>query len=152
MIVNSAAAYRDIYNIKANVKKGKFYEVFSKNEKNINTLRAVDKVVHARKRRTLAQAFSEKAIKSAEIFIIKHLDRWCELLVEDAGNEWSAPKNMAKWCDYLMFDILGDLCFGKSFESKEPQAKHAREILAAIDSQMSFVYPVSRGPATNDDC
>ena len=90
-------------------------------------------------------------MKSAEEFILAHSDRWCDLLAErDSENEWSTPKNMAKWCDYLIFDILGDLCFGKSFNSKEPQGEQFREILTAIESYVSFMYPVRR--VSKSDC
>jgi len=28
---------------------------------------------------------------------------------------WSSAQNMADWCNYLTFDVMGDLCFGKAF-------------------------------------
>ena len=37
---------------------------------------------------------------------------------EDNG-QWSVPQNMADWCNYLTFDVMGDLCFGKAFEMLE---------------------------------
>lgn len=41
-------------------------------------------------------------------------------LVEKTGEKgWSTPQNMADWCNYLTFDVMGDLCFGKAFEMLE---------------------------------
>jgi len=37
----------------------------------------------------------------------------------DSKREWSVPQNMSDWCNYLTFDVMGDLCFGKAFEMLE---------------------------------
>ena len=52
-------------------------------------------------------AFSDKALRAAEPYIIQHADRWCELLLGAPGKEWTSPTNLAEWSDYLVFDILG---------------------------------------------
>jgi hypothetical protein len=69
----------------------------------------------------MMNAFSDKAMRSAEPFVHLNIDRWCELLGQKAeGKEWSKSVSMADWANHLIFDILGDLCFGKSFDMKEP--------------------------------
>lgn len=146
MIVNSAVGYSSIYNNKANVKKGKFYEIWSRNEREINTLGAVDKEIHAKKRKILTQVFSDRSVQSAEAFVISHVDRWCDIMLDGNGKDWSTSRNMADWCDYLVFDILGDLCFGRSFESTQAEGKRFREIIASINKYMAFMYPVRRTP------
>jgi hypothetical protein len=50
---------------------------------------------------------------------------------------------MADWCDYLVFDILGDLCFGKSFETKELGENPLKTVPQAIANVLRFFYPVS---------
>lgn len=101
-------------------------------------------MVHARKRRVLNSAFSENAIRSATAFVIKHVDRWNELLVEgNNGKEWTEPQNMSDLTDYLVFDIMGDLCFGKSFELKEPGKNPFKHMPHTIADFMQFMYPVS---------
>jgi cytochrome P450 len=57
--------------MKANTKKGQLDQIFSKNPQAINTATVIDSAVHARKRRILNAAFSEKAIQSAETILIK---------------------------------------------------------------------------------
>jgi len=144
VLFNSPSAYRTIYHTKANVKRGKFYEIWPRNPQNNNTLSEVDKMVHARKRRVLNSAFSENAIRSATAFVIKHVDRWNELLVEgNNGKEWTEPQNMSDLTDYLVFDIMGDLCFGKSFELKEPGKNPFKHMPHTIADFMQFMYPVS---------
>lgn len=43
---------------------------------------------------------------------------------------WGAERNMADWCNYLAFDIMGDLCFGKAFGMLErPDNRFAIELI-----------------------
>lgn len=145
VLFNSPTAYRAIYQTKANTKKGKFYEIWSRNPQYINTLTKVDKIAHARKRRVLNSAFSEKAIRSAETFVVKHVDRWTELIInENDGKGWTAPKNMSDLSDYLVFDIMGDLCFGTSFNLKEVEENQFKHMPHTIADYMRFMYPVRR--------
>jgi cytochrome P450 len=147
VLFNSPTAYRAIYQAKANVKKGKLYETWPRNAKNVHTLATVDKMVHARKRRVLNSAFSEKAIRSAELFIVKHVDRWNEILLEgNNGKEWSKPQNISDLADYLVFDIMGDLSFGKSFELKEPGENSLRHMPHTIAESLQFLHPVGSYP------
>jgi len=47
--------------------------------------------------------------------------------------------------NYLVFDILGDLCFGKQFNMKEPDSdlKHIPELMASF---LETLAPVSSVP------
>jgi len=100
-------------------------------------------MVHARKRRVLNSAFSEKAIRSAEAFVVQHVDRWNELLVVgNDGESWTEAQNMSDLTDYLVFDIMGDLCFGKSFDLKEPGENPLRHMPHTIADFMQLMYPV----------
>ena len=110
LFFNTPQANRDIYEGNANVRKGDFYHIYPRNVGSVNTWNCVDKVKHARKRRILNAAFSDKALKSSEEFIVQHVDRWCELLGDGANNGWSLPRNIAHLSDCLVFDILGRSC------------------------------------------
>ena len=59
----------------------------------------------------------------------KHIDRWNELLLGEKfdAEGWSEPKNLATWSDYLMFDLFGEICFGKSHDLKEPGPNQIEE-------------------------
>jgi cytochrome P450 len=106
-------------------------------------------MVHVCKRRALNSAFSEKAIHSAEGFIIKHADRWNEILVEgNDGKKWSKPQNISDLADYLVFDIMGDLSFSKSFELKKPGENLLRDMPRIIAESLQFLYPVGSYPNT----
>jgi hypothetical protein len=49
---------------------------------------------------------------------------------------------MSHLTDYLVFDIMGDLSFGKSFELKEPGKNQYRHMPHTIAEFMQFMYPV----------
>lgn len=121
---NSNTALKTIYGHKANVKKSQFYSVFPPTKDTFNTHSSIDKVSHARKRRVLSHAFSDTAIKSMEKYILGNIRTFCSRLCSPADkgerpDGWSAAQNMADWCNYLTFDVMGDLCFGKAFEMLE---------------------------------
>lgn len=140
------AAYRDVYGPKANVQRCNTYLVWSRNGNEFNTITTVAPAAHGRKRKMLNQAFTEKAIKNAASFISQHVDRWIELISETAeGETWTKSRNMASWNDWLVFDILGDLCFGRSFDTKEPGPNPIRDIPHHIVNYCRFFYPVGVG-------
>lgn len=74
--------------------------------------------------------------------MIQHVDRWCELLGENS-EEWTKPRDMSEWSNYLVFDILGDLCFGKSLETKEPGENELKAIPGFMVAGLIFFYRVS---------
>ncbi|MCJ1475259.1 hypothetical protein MMC13_003921, partial [Lambiella insularis] len=147
LMINTPTGYKAIHNNHPNVKKATFYEVWTRNKDDQNTFNIIDRARHAQKRRILNSVFSEKAVRSAETFVIHHVNRWCELLLENDSTAWSEPKNMADWTDYLVFDILGDLCFGSSFEIKEPKENTLRVIPHTIHSYVKFMNPIAQSPA-----
>jgi hypothetical protein len=71
----------------------------------------------------LSHAFSDAAIKSLEKYILANVRTACRMISQQGGSGqekedskgWSAPWNMANWCNWLVFDIMGDLVFGKAF-------------------------------------
>lgn len=141
---NSPSTHNAIYSAKANVKKGKYYDVYPRNRNYLSTWSVIDRTKHVRKRRVLSNAFSDRALRSAEQFVIQHVDRWCELLIQGAENSWSEPRNIARWSEFLVFDILTDLCFGKSFELKEPGENELKDFpnkMAASLALHHAVYP-----------
>lgn len=143
MVINTPTAFKRIFGPAGNVRKGNYYQVWPRNIHTVNTWNATSVETHARKRRVLNYAFSEKALKSAEVFIHTNTDRWLELLGQFAEKEgeWSKSLNMCDWMNYLVFDILGDLCFGKSFDMKEPDSK-LRHVPEMMVSFLEIIHPV----------
>jgi hypothetical protein len=47
-----------------------------------------------------------------------------------AKGQWGVAQNMSDWCNYLTFDVMGDLCFGKAFEMLEHhENRHVIDLL-----------------------
>ncbi|KAF2809419.1 cytochrome P450 [Mytilinidion resinicola] len=125
--INTSTALKSIYGFKSNVKKSDFYDAFPVNKNAVNVHSTRDKKVHARKRRVLSHAFSDKALAELEKYILQNVRAGCRLLAEKSGEravrgfsgeekgEWTGEWNMANWCNWLVFDIMGDLVFGKAF-------------------------------------
>lgn len=91
-------------------------------------------------RKLLNQVFTEQSLRAAEPFMVKHIDRWNELLVADS--DWSPPANFATLADALLFDIMGDLSFGADFGIKE-LGENPRKIMPYLLSQnLQFMYRV----------
>lgn len=121
---NSNTALKDVYGHKANVRKSDFYSAFPATKDAYSTHSAIDRAQHARKRRVLSHAFSDVAIRSMENHVLAHVRQFCTNLGEKDGSvmagrdekrEWTPAKNISDQANYLTFDVMGDLCFGKAF-------------------------------------
>lgn len=148
VVFNSPDAYNAIFSHKANVKRSKFYDAWSRNADDINTLITSDVELHAKKRRLLNLAFTDNSVKAANPFMARHIDRWNELLLESEGaidGGWSCPRDMSTRAKYLVFDILMDLCFGATMDTKEPGENPLKRVPLAFDDFVIFNYPVSHG-------
>jgi cytochrome P450 len=142
VLFRSPTALHTIYGSKANVKRAKFYDALVRREEDRTTISTIDNAAHAKRRKLLNQAFTEKSLRAAAVFMERHIDRWNELLLSEGGEDWSAPLNFADWSDRLVFDILGDVAFGRSFQIKEPGENTIRGVPHAIVKTMRFLYPV----------
>jgi len=123
------------------VRKASFYEAFPSTPKAVSVHSAIDKTQHARKRRVMSHAFSDSAIKSLEKYILANVRVGCEMLnkrteggitekrADDKG--WNDQWNAAHWCEWLVFDIMGDLVFGKAFGMLEsPVNRFATQLVS----------------------
>jgi cytochrome P450 len=145
--INTATALQEIYGSrKANVIKSDWYSTVQLAEGGLpSTFSIRDRAQHAQKRRLLARAFSESAIRDTEPHILEQVQKWCSILGEGAAKgEWTEGRNMTTFSDYLTFDILSDLCFGKSFDVLEKEEN--RFVVQLIPSSTSAVYTVSTPP------
>lgn len=71
-----------------------------------------DDISHARQRKLVSHAFSDKALKDQELLLKHHV----MLLVEKLEEPAVAGKfvNIVDWFNFTTFDIMGDLTFGES--------------------------------------
>ncbi|KAK8037395.1 benzoate 4-monooxygenase cytochrome P450 [Apiospora marii] len=156
VLFRDPAAYPEIYGTKANVRRSHFYTAFKRAKGEDNTLNSIDVAEHAYRRRVLQTCFTERSVRAASGFIVKHVDRWNEILAlsteendssRDSEKGWSAPIDMSESIDTLVFDIMGDLAFGRSFDIKEPGGDNPLKVIPhTIAQYMQFYYPLCRSP------
>ena len=127
--INTNTALQTIYSFKANVRKANFYSVFPATKGSWSTHSAIDKNLHARKRRVLSQAFSDSAMRGLQPHILEVIETFCcavgdyppgtdlEKKEKKQQDSWSKPKDMASWANYMSYDVLGDICYGASFDT-----------------------------------
>ncbi len=145
--INSNTALNKIYGFSANVRKSEFYSVFPPTKDTFNTHSSIDKVAHGRKRRVLSHAFSDSAIKQMEKYILANVRSFCDALGVEPSNAsekkgWTAGRNMADLCNYLTFDIMGDLCFGRAFGMVErPDNRFAIDLIGNAAHRHLIVRP-----------
>lgn len=78
----------------------------------------------------LSQAFSDNALKGMEEVMLLHVRQLCSILGGDGqgkGRKW----NMADWFSYLSYDVMGELCFGKSYDMLVDGAR--RGVIGLVD-------------------
>jgi cytochrome P450 len=85
---------------------------------------AVDDAVHARHRRLLAYAFSDRALREQESLIIWYVDTTIRKLKSIVSKNSDGKVDMKTWINYATFDITGDLMFGESFRCLEDSQLH----------------------------
>jgi cytochrome P450 len=142
----TSTAYNQIYGAKKNnVKKSKFYKSFQRNKHFPNVLTTTDKATHAKTRKVLNSVFSAETVQSAESFIIKHVDRWCDI-VGEGSTDWTEPKNVSAQIDFMTFDIMGDLAFGVDFKTKEAEENPMKAIPETIHGFLKGLNTVITPP------
>ncbi|KAI1849145.1 hypothetical protein JX266_005106 [Neoarthrinium moseri] len=123
-------AHADIYGMKSNVRRSPFYVALTKDIREQTTLTTIDPTEHAKRRKMLNTAFTDISVHTAAAFMSQHIDRWHQIMLDehDSTTEWSASMDLSKNIDHLVFDIMGDLSFGRSFNTKEPGDNPLKEI------------------------
>lgn len=58
---------------------------------------------------------------------------------------WGPAQNMADWCNYLTFDIMGDLCFGKAFNMLEKPDNHFAADMIGMAAHRHSIVSYQRG-------
>lgn len=81
---------------------------------------------HARQRRIVSHAFSNKALREQEHLLQEYTDLLISGLHDQVKltNDHSQEVNICNWLQFVTFDIIGDLCFGESFHSLENREHH----------------------------
>lgn len=118
---NTAASYQDIYGSRQGQHqtflKSNFYDAGAFSPQAHSIIAERDPIRHARQKKYVSAAFSDKALKSQERLINEVVDNLIEQLGIRASGEQGA--NMVKWFSLATFDIIGSLSFGESFGGVE---------------------------------
>ncbi|KAJ5765369.1 hypothetical protein N7520_004928 [Penicillium odoratum] len=85
---------------------------------------AIDHGVHARQRRLLAHAFSERALRDQEGLITGYVDTLIGKLREEVDKSPNFQVDIKNWMNFTTFDITGDLMFGESFDCLKDSRLH----------------------------
>ncbi|KAK4938717.1 hypothetical protein LTR10_020900 [Elasticomyces elasticus] len=77
---------------------------------------------HARIRRLLAHAFSDRSLREQEDIMKQYVDLFMTRIAPVA--QIGKSLDMVSWYNFTTFDIIGDLAFGEAFGSLEKSALH----------------------------
>jgi cytochrome P450 len=150
LLFGTANAAHEIYDRKANVIKTGWTDVSLEINPTKSTHVMNDRVAHAKRRRMLANCFSESALRNQEYLIIDRIKAWCGVMAESASTTdvkaekkgWGQARDMSVWANNLTLDVLGELCFGKTFGAIEAGTHMAGELLlssASMNTAVSFI-------------
>ncbi|KAI4162110.1 MAG: hypothetical protein LQ342_004280 [Letrouitia transgressa] len=91
-----------------------------------NLINQTNDAEHARQRRILGQAFSDRALKGQEDILKYYTDLLITKLKAEIKNsgEPSIVVDIARWFNFTTFDTVGDLLFNDPFHSLEDAADH----------------------------
>lgn len=140
---NTSTAMKTIHGAKANCQKSKLYTAYTPLPGAWSIVNAIPKQVHARKKRILSQAFSDRAVKDMEDYILGHTEKFVRLLRDAAKT--ASDVDMSLHIDDLIMDIFSGLCFGKSYGIQGSKGERtAREMINTVAKHHYIVgtYPV----------
>ncbi|KAJ9138730.1 Isotrichodermin C-15 hydroxylase [Coniochaeta hoffmannii] len=110
----SAKAWQDIYGNRGGYPLPTA-EAYGVHEKDffgaLSLLWVGDATQHARHRKVLSPAFSDKSLRDQEPLIRQYVD----LLVQRLAERKDSPVDLWAWLNYTTFDLIGDLTFGEPF-------------------------------------
>ncbi|KAH7039774.1 cytochrome P450 [Microdochium trichocladiopsis] len=143
-------SWKTIYGHKS--KPNKTFEkdrrVYNGPDQGIANIVIADNDAHRRMRRVLAHAFSEKALRGQETLIKSNVDLFISKVAALA--EAKEPVNIMLWYNYITFDLIGDLAFGKPFGCLEQGGYHPWVKMVFESLAMSnFRQVLNRHPSSN---
>jgi hypothetical protein len=126
------------------VRKSKFYLVLDGGS---TTHTEIDKEKHSARRRVLSHAFSDAALRAAEEVVVRNVRKFVHLLGPagdmdgssgDNSPDWSPPRDMTEWCNWLAYDIMGNLVFGKSYNCLETEDYRQMPIIMTQGTKFGY--------------
>ncbi|RMJ19152.1 hypothetical protein CDV36_001147 [Fusarium kuroshium] len=116
--------YLDIYGASSGFVKAKYYSHGPPGHKfTANIVTAVSKAEHGRKRRLMSGAMSDSALRKFEPFVQEKIDLFLKQLMDPKSFNGTV-KNLSEWFNFLSYDIMGHLAFGKGFNMLTSDEHH----------------------------
>ena len=79
--------------------------------------------------------------------MLSRIREWCKFighqdqkLLQQKAGEWGTPRDMDQWSRYLTVDVLGELCFGRSFGIMETHDMTIPSLLMDVGKLYQMVY------------
>ncbi|PVH77290.1 cytochrome P450 monooxygenase-like protein [Cadophora sp. DSE1049] len=123
---STADSYQDIYGTATKGRKqflkGDWYNQGPGGTRSLVMSNERDPVKHREARKLLAPAFSPSALRAQTAFVLKYVDMWIEQIKKHGNTDKGI--NIEEWCNWLTFDIIGDLAFGESFGAVQNAKGH----------------------------
>ena len=121
----SPAAWKDIYG-HGNTKF--FVKANEAPPGTVSSILRANDADHARFRKLMSNAFSDRALREQYSLIAGHVDSLISKLNDKvSGNEENADNvvDIVSWYNFTTFDLIGDLAFGESFDCLKNSSLHA---------------------------
>ncbi|OTA99206.1 hypothetical protein M426DRAFT_325350 [Hypoxylon sp. CI-4A] len=110
------------------------------------TILNADRHYHGYVRKLVAHGFSEKALREQEPIIQKYVDVLFRRL-QETSQGGATPMDIAKWYNFMTFDLIGFLTFGESFDCLTNTRIHKWvEIFFSLAKLMAYSQAISRLP------
>ncbi|KAF2235167.1 benzoate 4-monooxygenase cytochrome P450 [Viridothelium virens] len=141
ILCNTNTSLHVIYKSK-HVKKSAGYLVSQRSRGAWNLFNAVDKTIHARKKRVMRQAFTTESLRRFEPVWLKQIQVFVDLLTpssrRDAQSEWTAPKDVASYVEHMAIDMMGTVGFGHELcLQSHPNNRYMPHVIAKIQKWTS---------------
>ena len=78
--------------------------------------------------RNFSHAFSDKTLRESESILQHYIER----MIEKLHSTTLQPINIIEGIECALFDIIGDLVFGSSFDSVESSERHVSSLLSEL--------------------
>lgn len=108
----------------------------------IHSILSANDADHARFRRLLAHAFSEKALREQEHLPLAYIDLLIRRLrgIVSSSEDDGAVVDIVQWLNFTTFDIVGDLAFGEPFNCLEESKYHGWVSILFVNFKAAGVF------------
>ncbi|EFQ99066.1 isotrichodermin C-15 hydroxylase [Nannizzia gypsea CBS 118893] len=126
--ISGETAWQDIYGLRIGKRnKGAYLKdpmFFPLPPNGVNSIIAATEEDHARQRRLVSHAFSERALREQEQIIQRYVNLLIQRMHQQVEGKARGRVDMVRWYNYTTFDVIADLTFGESFHCLQNNDYH----------------------------